>query len=150
MSGVRTAVLFVHVVAGTAGLLLGPLAVVVLRSPATRRLAAVAYHVAVSVVALSALALAVLDWSRLWWLVPVAAATQAAALSGLWVKGRVAHWPGWHVHLLGGSYVALVTGLLVVSWGNPLAWILPAVLAQPPIALAKARVRRSATAAQPG
>lgn len=144
MSGVRTAVLSVHVAAGTAGLLLGPLAVAVLTRPASRRLAGVSYQVAVSIVAFSAVGLALLDWSRLWWLVPVAVATQAAAAAGLWVKGRVAHWPGWHVHLLGGSYVALLTGLLVVSWGNPLAWMLPAVLAQPPLAVAKARVRRSA------
>ena len=38
----------------------------------------------------------------------------------------------------------VLTGLLAVSGGNPLAWILPALLAQGPIALAKARLHRSA------
>jgi hypothetical protein len=43
-------------------------------------------------------------------------------------------------HLLGGSYVALTTGLLVAQTGNPVAWVLPAVLGQVPIALAKRRL----------
>ena len=73
-----------------------------------------------------------------------AVATPGIALAALAVRRRrQPSWPTWYAHLMGGSYVALLTGLLAVSWGSPLAWILPAVLAQAPIALAKTRLRRS-------
>jgi len=41
-----------------------------------------------------------------------------------------------------GSYVSLVTALLVVSWDSPLAWILPTVIGSPLIARARARAAR--------
>ena len=47
-----------------------------------------------------------------------------------------------HVGLMAGSYVSLVTALLVVNWSNPLAWILPTVIGTPLIARATARADR--------
>ena len=58
-------------------------------------------------------------------------------------------WPHWRTvqpHLLGGSSVALTTGLLVAQTGSPLAWVLPALLGQVPIALAERRLAGAAPA----
>lgn len=106
----RDSMLAIHVVLGTSGLLLGP-AVLLLPHGRLRRAAAIGYQFVVAGVAVSALLLAVTAFSRLWWLVPVAAATESAALLGLlaWRRRRPG-WPTACAHLLGGSYVALVTG----------------------------------------
>ncbi|MDP9459692.1 MAG: hypothetical protein M3Q22_05355 [Actinomycetota bacterium] len=143
----RSTLLLLHVAAGTAGLLLGPLALLAYCRPSARRRSGTAYLGALVAVALTAVGLASLDITGLWWLVPFAVATPATALTGIVVRRRQGpSWPTWYTHLMGGSYVALLTGLLVVSSGHPAAWILPAVLAQAPIALAKTRLRASAAA----
>jgi hypothetical protein len=77
----------------------------------------------------------------------VAVATEALAVAG--VLARWQDWPGWRTlqpHLLGGSYIALVTGLLVASTGNPVWWVLPALVGQVPIAVAKRRLHAAALA----
>jgi hypothetical protein len=85
---------------------------------------------------------------RLWWLLPIAAGSYALALLGF----RAARRPGsrvrrLHLHGQGGSYIALVTALLVVSVGSPLAWIAPTLIGSPLITLAirRPQVRRPAT-----
>lgn len=134
MSG--EALLAAHIVAGSVGLLLGPLHLMVRRS---RLLAGWGYQVAVAATALSGGALAVVAWERLWWLLPVAMATQLSALAGWWMwRRRPRGWTTLVPHVLGGSYIALVTGAMVAGTGNPVFWILPAVAAQWPIARAKA------------
>ena len=135
----RESVLTIHVVLGTLGLLLGP--AVLIAGGGLRRAAARGYQLALAGVAVSALVLAATAFSRLWWLIPVAAATEAAALLGLlaWRRRRPG-WPTACAHLLGGSYVALVTGVLIASTGSPVFWVLPAVVAQWPIAIAKRRL----------
>lgn len=59
-------------------------------------------------------------------LIPIALVTQALAIAGARVDRRA-----WRAHGLGGSYLALVTALLVVSWPIPLAWVLPATVGLP-------------------
>src|SRR5262249_50710044 len=98
------------------------------------------YVAAVSGVCASALGLAALDWSRLWWLAAIALATEAAAIAGLMVGPRPLH-----VSFMCGSYISLVTALLVVNFGGPVAWALPTIIGSPIIAWA---ARRSAR--QPG
>ena len=144
MSGVRTVLLLVHVGAGVLGLLIGPAALAV---SATRRTPlAVAYHAVVVVVTVTATALVALAPGRLWWLLPVAAATQAAAVGAVVVlRRRRPGWTTWYAHLLGGTYIALVTGLLIGTWGSAAAWVLPAVVAQPLIHVAKGRLRTAET-----
>lgn len=136
----RTVLLLVHVGAGTLGLLIGPAA---LALSATRRTPlAVAYHAMIVVVTLTATALVALAPARLWWLLPVAAATQGAAVGAVLVlRRRGPGWTTWYAHLLGGTYIALVTGLLIGTWGEVAAWVLPAVAAQPLIHVAKGRLR---------
>jgi len=48
---------------------------------------------------------------------------------------------------MAGSYVSLVTALLVVNWSSPLAWILPTVIGTPLIARSAARADRHVRAA---
>lgn len=136
----HSVLLHLHVVLGAGGLLLGPAWLVARRRGwAARRLAA-AYQVVVGGVALSAGVLAVAN-PQLSWLLPVAVATEVLAVTG--ALARRCDWAGWRTwqpHLLGGSYIALVTGVLIAETGNPVWWLLPALAGQLPIALAKRRL----------
>ena len=132
-----------HVAAGVAALALGPLAVLGQRNGRGRALWT-AYGLAVTAVTVSALGLVALDPARLWWLIPFAVGTQAAIIGAWWLRRR--HTSGWTpalVRLVAGSYVSLVTALLVVSWGSPLAWVLPTVAGIAVIETAAVRVGRS-------
>ena len=134
----RDLLLLAHVVVGALALLAGP---TVLLVPAWLRAAAfLAYSALVTAVTLTAVGLVAVS-PGLWWLLPVAAATQGSLLLGARARRRRwRHWPAWQAHLLGGSYVALVTGLAVGSTGAVVAWVLPALLAQAPIAVTKRRL----------
>lgn len=142
----HTLVLVVHVVAGTTGLVLGPLA---MRSAERRGLLAAAgsaYHWCMLVVAVSAIGLVAFDPAGLWWFVPVAIGSYAsAALGRRAARAKPAGWRERHLRGVGGSYVAVVTALAVVSvQGTWLAWVLPALVGTPLIELAVARARRCA------
>jgi hypothetical protein len=137
---VRDVVLFLHVVLGTSGLLLGP-AWLAARARGRRadRLA-VGYQAAVAGITVSAGVLAVTD-PQLDWLLPVALGTEALAVTGALARRRGwPEWQSWQPHLLGGSYIALVTGVLIAETGNPVFWVLPAAVGQLPIAVAKRRL----------
>lgn len=136
----RDLVLHLHVAVGTAALLLGPCWLLARRRGRRASGWAAAYQAAVAAVVLSAGTLAATD-PQLRWLLPVAAATEVLAVTGALARRRV--WPGWRSwqpHLLGGSYIALVTGLLIAQTGNPVFWLLPALAGQLPIAVAKRRL----------
>lgn len=152
------AVLIVHVVAGSVGLLLGP-AVMYLD---TRRFAAGhraagswtdAYVLVVLVVCLSGSGLVVLDRPDLWWLVPVSVLTFGlAVLARDAARRRYRGWSHGYVHGIGGSYIAQVTALVVV-WlvvNGPfrgalelLPWLLPTVLGTILIEVWRRRLVRS-------
>lgn len=136
----HTPVLVLHVVSGSAGILLAPF---VLSAPKRRgrhtRLG-YAYQLAVAGVAVTAVALAAFHWSRLWWLAVIGVLTEAAALGGLAVRlRRPPGWLPWHVSLMCGSTISLVTALFVVNLGGPVAWVLPTAVGSPLIALAARR-----------
>ena len=150
--GLRDPVLALHIASGTAGLVLGPLAMLAPKRRGRHTRLGGAYHWTMLVVCLSAATLAVLDWARIWWFLPIATFSYANALLGyLAVKIR---WPGWlrqHIAGMGGSYIALVTALLVVNFGRSsvIVWFLPTIVGTPLIALTIARrvapaVRRAA------
>ena len=125
----HTILMTVHIAAGAAGLLLGPLAIAATLGGGRRSPAALAYQAAVAVITTTAVGFAVLDWRSWWPFVILAVGTEAAAAAGWWARShRAPGWLGRHVRLLGGSYISLVTALLVVSWGSVLAWILPTVV----------------------
>lgn len=138
------AVLTVHIIAGTTGLALGPLLLI----PRWYRRLGGAYQIAIVALTVTALVLVALDPSRLWWLAPIAVVTQVAAATGWFLTRRDGRSP-MATRLLGGSYVSLVTALLVVSWGGPLAWVLPTVIGVVLVETAAARTPRANVRGEP-
>lgn len=142
----RDVLLTFHVLAGTTALLLGPCWLLLRMRGSTAVPVAWAYQVAVAAVAVSASVLA-LTGAGLQWLLPVALATEVLAVAGALVRRRGWRgWREWQPHLLGGSYIALVTGVLIAETGNPVFWVLPALVGQLPIAVAKHRLHGPAPA----
>lgn len=118
---VHSVLILAHVVAGTAGLLLGPIAmrqdvrrfVAGLRT--TGRVAGL-YRATVLLVCVTAVALVVENRPELWWLVPVSVLTYGlAVLARESAARRFRGWVHGYVHGQGGSYIALVTALVVVE-----------------------------------
>jgi len=146
----RDTVLALHVLVGTAALLVGPVWLVLRLRGRSGRGTAWAYQLAVAAVVTSSAYLAV-SAPGLWWLLPFGALTETLAVAGALARRR--SWRGWRTwqpHLLGGSYIALVTGLLVAGTGNPVFWLVPAVVGQVPIAVAKRRVHAAPREVVPG
>src|SRR3954454_16390011 len=141
----RDPALALHIASGTLGLLLGPVA---MRAPKRRGRhtdAGTVYFWAMGAVCASAAVLAVVDWHRLWWSLPIAAFSYANAPVG-YLAVRI-RWPGWlraHIGGMGGSYIALTTALLVVNVGpTPLVvWFIPTMIGTPIILAVTARVTR--------
>jgi len=146
----RAVFLPLHIVSGALALALGPLALLAAaRRHSSRERVLTAYLWAVFATCLTAAVVSLLDWSRLWWLVPIAVLSYLLGLVGYMAVRR--GWPRWvGAHGLGGSYVALVTALLVVSAGDIsttaeiVAWILPAAVGVPLIVRAHTGARASA------
>ena len=86
-------VLALHIAAGTAGLVLGPIAMGARKRPGLHTRAGEAYHWIMLTVCVSATALAALDWARIWWFLPIAAGSYAFALVGYVAAKR--RWRGW-------------------------------------------------------
>ena len=129
-----------HVLLGTTALLLGPVWLVLRHRGSNAEGVAVAYQGTVAAVAVTGGWLAVTA-PGLQWLLPIAVLTETLAVTGALARRR--NWRGWRAwqpHLLGGSYIALVTALLVAETGNPIFWVLPALVGQWPIAIAKHRL----------
>lgn len=170
-----SALLGVHVAAGVGALVLGPLALLAAGppgrldrhgrldrqprfdrqgrpGPAGRQARSLlAYQAAVLAVCASALGLVALAWSQLWWLTFFAVGTAAAVIGGEWaVRRHPLGWAGWSVRLTCGSYVAVVTALLVVSWPSLLSWVLPTLVGAPLVEIAAARAARAARTARRG
>jgi uncharacterized membrane protein len=137
----ETVVLTIHVAAGVAGLLLGPVAMVVEKRRGRHTALGETYHVAFVVLITSAVTLAVINWSESWWLALVATGSYAFALLGyLAAKRRSRNWLPMHVAGVGGSYIAMTSATLVVNWENlagipgresPLPWVLPTLIGTP-------------------
>lgn len=144
-------ILALHIAAGAAGLILGPIAMRASKRPGLHTRAGEAYHWVVLTVCVTASLLAVLDWKRLWWFLPIAAGSYAFALLGYAAAKR--RWQGWlraHIAGQGGSYIAMTTALLVVNWEtltgtrgiySPVAWALPTVVGSPILAWVTYQVR---------
>jgi uncharacterized membrane protein len=130
----RDPVLVVHVLAGSGGLVLGPVAMTARKRRGRHTRVGEVYHWVMLVVCLSAFAMALLDFERIWWFLPIAVFSYANALLGYVAAKR--RWRGWlraHIGGMGGSYIALVTALLVVnSSPAPLwVWFLPTIVGTP-------------------
>jgi hypothetical protein len=128
------AVLTAHIAAGSAGLVLGPIAAFTSKRRGIHTRVGTYYYWAFVVLFLTALGLAALNWSEVWWLALVGAGSYAFALLGYLAATR--RWDGWlvaHVSGQGGSYIAMTTAVLVVNFGtaSALAWIAPTVIGSP-------------------
>ena len=142
----RDVLLALHIAAGSLGLALGPAALWRSRGgPAVAGDIGAAYLFSVLAVSLTALGLIALDWSELWWLTILAAfSSSLAILAFLAPRLRVRGWVRACAHGEGGSYIALVTALLVVSVDGPTAvaaWTVPTLAGLPLIELRAARLR---------
>ena len=137
-------ILVAHIALGTAGLILGPVAMTARKLPGLHTKAGEAYHWVMLGVCVSAGTLAFLDWQRIWWFLPIAVGSYAFACLGYVAAKR--RWKGWlgaHLTGQGGSYIAMCTAVLVVNWetltgtrgvASPWAWALPTVVGSPLIA----------------
>jgi uncharacterized membrane protein len=130
-------ILAIHIAAGTTGLILGPVAMRAAkrRGPHTRL--GEAYHWVMLAVCVSASAMAIIAFQRIWWFLPIAVFSYANAFVGYLAAKRRRH--GWlrvHIAGMGGSYIALVTALLVVNVGGalPIVWFVPTIVGSPIIA----------------
>jgi hypothetical protein len=144
---VRIFLLTVHITSGSLALLTGPLAMLAPKRPGRHPRLGRAYQVFIASLCLSAAGLVVLT-PGLWVLGVIAALTWAAALGGWWVRRRQPRgWLQWHVSLMCGSYISLVTALFVTNVrGVPVVWILPTVAGSPLIAWANIRLARRSAA----
>jgi hypothetical protein len=140
---VRSIVLVSHIAAGAAGLLIGPAAISAAIADRRHTRPARAYRLAVTVLTATAAALVAMNFA-LWPFLLLAAGTAAAVL-----LARIAQPVDRHVRLVCGSYVSLVTALLVVSWGSILAWVLPTVVGTVLVERAAASSRRRPPARTP-
>ncbi|MFE3194575.1 hypothetical protein ACFXHA_36605 [Nocardia sp. NPDC059240] len=140
------ALLTLHIIVGTLGLLLGP--AVALSDTKTRRTPAPSHPTNLwrwylrTLAAVGLTATIMVLWHRpdLWWLIPLSALTYALADLGRRARSRPNTWTHAYVHGLGGSYIALWTATLVVAFAlhGPLygpseliAWLGPTLVALP-------------------
>lgn len=99
------------------------------------------FHWIVLAVCLSAVGLVMFDWSGLWFFVPIAAGSYAFALRAyLADRRRRVGWLEPYIRGVGGAYIALVTAVVVVSFGSAVAWILPTLIGVPLIELSVRRI----------
>ena len=128
----HTLALILHIVAGVAGVLLGPAVLYYAATGRVTRLAD-AYHASVLLVCVSAVLLSVLDFANLWWFLLVAAGSYAFALRAFTAARQ--HRPGWlprYIRGQGGAYIALWTAIVVVSVNHvPVVWIIPTAVGVP-------------------
>ncbi|MCE3246179.1 MAG: hypothetical protein K0R41_4 [Geminicoccaceae bacterium] len=137
MPDLHDTALYAHVAAGSLGVVLGPFALWIERSAPYRSRAGSAYCAAVLLTSLTALALIASDPEALWWLSILAVLAAALASMG-WLAPRRRNrgWVRMYAHGQGGSYISLVTALLVVSVSGPAsvaAWSVPTLIGVPMI-----------------
>ncbi|MEU2612774.1 hypothetical protein ABZ570_14515 [Micromonospora sp. NPDC007271] len=131
----RTVLVVVHGLSGTAGLLL---ALPVLLAPKRRgrhTLLGRVYAVAAAGLSLSAFGLFAFDPTRLWGLALLGALTLGWLVGGLWFARRRPRvmggraWRIWHLNLMGSTVIAFVTGFAVqMTGGSLVAWLAPTVV----------------------
>jgi hypothetical protein len=127
-----TVALLVHIAAGVAGILLGPLVLYFVAARGVTRFAD-AYHASVLLVCVSAAVLAVLDFASLWWFLLVATGSYAFAVRAvIAARQRRPNWLPRYIRGQGGAYIALWTAVVVVSVNQlPLVWFIPTAIGAP-------------------
>jgi uncharacterized membrane protein YeaQ/YmgE (transglycosylase-associated protein family) len=134
-------ILNVHIALGSIGLLLGPLVLFGRKtSPAHRNLGEI-YHAVMLGICGTAVCLALLNWTQLWGFLYIGTGSYAFAFAG-YIAGKVRcrNWLVTHVIGQCGSYIAIVTAVLVVNWRrlpgsggshSVWSWLLPTLVGTP-------------------
>jgi len=142
--------LAMHIIAGTIGLVIGPIVMYAPKRKGLHTQAGTAYFFSMTTVCASALILAGLHWKKSWWFALVAAFSFQFALRGyLAARNRGQNWLPRHISGMLGSYIAMTTALLVVnasaipgSIPDFVYWLLPTIIGTPLIVLTVRRYRR--------
>ncbi len=133
--------LLLHIIAGTVGLVIGPISMYSQKRKGLHTQVGAVYFYAMTLVCLSAVALAILHWEQSWWFVFVAAFSFFFAWKGKRaVKNRKVGWIKSHISGMLGSYIAMTTALLVVNVSSIpghqtiptfIYWMLPTIIGTP-------------------
>jgi uncharacterized membrane protein len=108
--------LAVHIAAGSAGLLIGPVAMLAAKRPGLHTTSGTAYYYVFVVLFASALTLAALRLSQDWGLALIGAVSYGLALLGYRAaKRRRRGWIHRHVSGMAGSYISMVTAFMVIN-----------------------------------
>lgn len=150
---IYTILLVAHIAFGTICLLAGAVAAFVRKRKGIHTLAGEVYHSSYVVVFLTAIAMSVMNWSELAFLFFVALFSYGLALYGYLARKR--RWSNWlpkHIRGMLGSYIGVITAVLVVNGeafssatGIPslLLWFLPTIIGSPLITMSVNRFNRS-------
>lgn len=109
-----------HITTGVASLMVGVIALTSAKRRGLHTRVGSLYAALVLVVCISAMLLSLLRWQELWWLFLLGAFSLANLLLGYVPATRRRR--GWlllHIGGMGGSFIALVSALLVTSVDNP-------------------------------
>jgi hypothetical protein len=127
-----------HVLAGAAGLLIGPIAMWLPKRRGSHTVFGTLYFAIVAIVCMSAAILAVLAWSTRWWFLPIAIGTFACAAIAYWAaRRRPRNWLVIHVGGQVSSYTGMATAFVVNNWErmmgvpgvtSPVAFLIPMTL----------------------
>jgi hypothetical protein len=130
--------LALHIGAGVGALALGAAVIWSSRKRPILDRRSATYPWTVLAVSLTAVGLLALDWPDLWWIAILAALAYALALLGyLAPRRRFRGWRLAYAHGQGGSYIALVTALVVVALtvdgpvhgvAAVVVWVLPTLI----------------------
>lgn len=144
--------LTLHILAGTVGLIIGPIAMYSQKRKGLHTKAGLIYFYLMAFVCASATVLGVLHWETSWWLILVAAFSFSNAWFGYRAsRVRGAGWKQTHISGMLGSYIAMTTALLVTNISRLpgsetvpgiIYWILPTIIGTPLIARVKQRHQR--------
>ncbi len=123
--------LSVHIACGVAAMILGLLSFASRKTKGKHTNLGDYYHWAYLLMSLSAVFMALLDWNRIWWFLPIAVFSYLFALKGyMAAKRKRKDWIFGHVVGQCGSYIAMVTAVFVVALGTTIwwVWVLPSVI----------------------
>jgi uncharacterized membrane protein YeaQ/YmgE (transglycosylase-associated protein family) len=127
-------ILILHVFCGAAGLVIGLGAFASKKRKGMHTFLGNIYHWLFLTLSLSAITLSLLNWERLWWFLPIAFFSYAFSLVGfLAAKIKWRNWIRFHLTGQAGSFIAMITAVLVVNFGsdNIFIWFLPSIIGTP-------------------
>lgn len=133
--------LILHIAAGTICLITGAISALVQKRKGIHTVVGELYHASYVVILLSSILMAIMHWSESAYLFFIAIFSYSFALYGYTAKkSRRAGWLGRHIGGMLGSYIGIITAVLVVNGHSIpglnqlpmlLLWLLPTVIGTP-------------------